>query len=146
MPSLITATIDEMRGYTVVQIQNALNNKINGMSKKQLILLVLALQDAYDEAADPDIADQTQFAYHPNGQWRSSLSVRRDALGVKRGSSGTVRTFTDDTSVDTITTIDYDGADKPVKRVTITYHHDGRQPEMKVESPVVEMPMLRIKG
>lgn len=130
--SLLTATLAQLRGYTRAQIVTALDNKFAVMTKKQLILMLLFLQ-GYNTDDDPEVPDDRQFTYHSNGQWETCLEVARDALGAKRRSVGVRRTFTADTSVDKIVTIDYDAADVAQRRVTIQYYHDGRQPTVTVE-------------
>jgi len=129
---VITTTLSDLRSYSLTQIRTLLANRLAGLTKKQLILLALALQ-TFDIDEDPDMADESQFAYAPDGQWRSRLDVIRDAEGTRRASRGVVRTFTADGTTDSVVTVDYNASDRPIKRTTVQYYHDGRQPTVKVE-------------
>lgn len=85
MPTLLTVTLAQLRSYTAAQIATALKNKIDTLTKRQLINLVLAIQ-SYDTDTDAQQGDDPVVTYGADGQVASQVQVIRNVLGNKVGS------------------------------------------------------------
>lgn len=92
MPNLLNVSLSQLRSYTAAQIATALKTKIDTLTKRQLINLVLAIQDwqTDSEAQEPDNPVVTLGA---DGQVASQVQVVRDVLNIKKGSTRTDWTY-----------------------------------------------------
>jgi hypothetical protein len=78
MGILSDLTLEDLRNATLVQIQTAIKNKLAGLSKKQLIILILRVADI--DVENFEIQDKEEGEDGPNGQvWR--IRTIRDVLG-----------------------------------------------------------------
>lgn len=78
MGILSDLTLEDLRNATLVQIQTAIKNKLAGLSKKQLIILILKVADI--DVENFEIQDKEEGKDGPNGQvWR--IRTIRDVLG-----------------------------------------------------------------
>ena len=118
-------TIEDLRNATLLQIQTAISNKLKNLTKRQLIILILKVVDIDIESFE--IQDREEGADGPNGQiWK--LRIFRDVLGNKLNSQRIEWTYYPNRSIDEITTIQFDAANKEVSRKVIKHFKDGRQP------------------
>ena len=113
-------TIDQLRAATVTQIRTVLKNKIDTLSKKQLIEFIF---DYAEHFPDPPI--RTDRA---DSQPLTLLEVDKDALGAKLGTRRVTWSYYTSGEVDTITIETLDAADKVTATKAIKHYKDGQQP------------------
>ncbi|MBU1067399.1 hypothetical protein KKE60_06400, partial [Patescibacteria group bacterium] len=80
MPNLTDIPQDELlarlRAATAAQIRTAMKNRINNMTKRQLIVFLMDAMDFEDDT--PPVTTSW-----PDSQIKSRLEITRDALGAK---------------------------------------------------------------
>lgn len=118
-------TIEQLRAATVTQIRTALKNKIDLLTKKQLIEFILDFVDVFPSPLF--------WTYRKDKQPLTMLELSKDALGVKLGSRRVTWSYYGDevgTPVDTITIETLDAADKVTVTRVVKHYKDGRQPSV----------------
>ncbi|MDO8704074.1 MAG: hypothetical protein Q7J84_03930 [Sulfuricaulis sp.] len=130
MPALSTLTLAQLRSFTAVQIATALKNRIDGLTKRQLINLVLAIQD-YQTETEATLSDAPSVTTNPDGQVASQVEVTRDVLGAKSGTRRTDWSYyaplpgREQGCVDVIRVRTYDASDKVLTDVKTERHKNG---------------------
>lgn len=112
-------TLEQMRKATKAQIINWITNKLQNMTKKQIIMLLLGIVNVHRK---PEII------YRFDGQIESRLEVIEDALGDKVGSILIVYSYYPGGEVDEIVISERDVDDAEIKRQVIKHYLDRRQP------------------
>ena len=128
MATLSDVTIEQLRALTVTQLRNAIKNKVDAMSKVQLIRLILGGTD-FDKVVT--MQDNPVQTYYPDGQVKSKLVVNRDVLGAKVGSKRWDFAYYDKLSPRPIKEVihtELDASDVVVGKKVIQYFTDGQQP------------------
>ena len=126
--NLAGLTLDQLRAATATQIRTRIKDKIDTMTKLQLIRLILRLVD-FDADAIVALADSPVCTYQPDRQIALQMDVTRDMLGSKIGSRRVTWTYYPTGEVDIITTEELDANDQVVKTLPPVKHFtDGRQP------------------
>ena len=135
MPNLTDIPQDELlarlRAATVDQIRTAMKNRINNMTKRQLIVFLMDAMD-FEDGMPPATTSW------PDGQSKNRLEITRDALGAKVRSRLTSWTYYPTSEVDTITIRERDASDVEVRQRRIKHFTDGRQPEIDVNGDSYE--------
>lgn len=118
-------TLEKLRAATKEQIITAINNKLQAMTKKNIIILVLRLVgvdiDTYELLGLVELDDG------PNGQVRRRWTTT-DVLGNKLKSLSVDWTYYPAGPVDEITIKWLDAADAVTSTRIIKHFIDGRQP------------------
>jgi len=127
MGILSDLTLQDLRAATVLGIRTAITNKINGMTKKQLIILILKVADV--DIENFEIEEKTVFVEGPEGEI-SRLMVSFDALGNKIKSHKIDRIYYPTGEIDTITLTELDALDVVKSVRKIKHYIDGKQPEI----------------
>ena len=126
MGILSDLTIQDLRNATLVQIQTAIKNKVDNLSKKQLIILILKVADIDIEKFE--IQDREEGEGDSRGQlWQ--LRVMRDVLGNKLRSTRFDWSYYPTGTVDIVTTTEMDAEDRVILIKRLKHYPDGRQPE-----------------
>ena len=127
MATLSDLTLEQLRAATVIQIRTALKNRIDLLSKRQLIRMLLALKGCdLDELVQ--VAESGPSLYRPDGQIRERTEVRRSELGDKLGGRRATWSYYETGEVDEITIVELDASGAETSRRTIKHFKDGRQP------------------
>lgn len=113
MGILSDLTIQDLRAATLAQIKTAVTNKINGLTKKQLIVLIL-------KVAGLDIEN---FEIEEKG-------VVYDVLGNKIRSKKIEFTFYPTGEMDLIVLREFNNLDVIINVKKIKHYLDGKQPEL----------------
>ena len=112
-------TLEQIRAATKTQIINWITNKLENMTKKKIIMLVMNIVN---------VGRKPEVTYRPDGQVESRLVVEEDALGAKVGSVLIINSYYPGGEIDEIMISDRDVGDVEIKRLTIKHYLDGRQP------------------
>ena len=117
-------TLAQLRAATKAQIITAIVNRLQDMTKRQIIIWLL---DEVDR-----ITDNPVRVHRPDGQIESQTDVERDTeTGAKTGSRVVTWTYYPTGEVDEITITNKDAADKTIGKPKVIKHFtDGRQPEV----------------
>jgi len=115
MGILSDLTIQDLRSATLAQLKTAVTNKINLMTKKQIIILIL-------RAADVDIEN---FEIEEN-------KVVYDALGNKIRSWSIDYIYYPTGEIDLIILKKFDALDALIEEKKIKHYLDGKQPHFLV--------------
>jgi hypothetical protein len=119
---LADITLAQLQAASAAQIRTVITNRINAMTKKQLVALVWSVV-APDDIA---YADAPVVVCDKNGQMTSLTEVTRDALGVRTGGRVITWTYYEKTgAVDTITISTRDAADIETDRKVIKHDPSG---------------------
>lgn len=120
-------TLEQLRAATKEQIINVINNRLQNMTKKQIIILILRLVgveiDTYELEETIDSQDG------PNGQILRRY-VRKDVLGNILSKLNIDWTYYDNGPVHEITLTDLDPSDNITAKRIIKHFLDGRQPNL----------------
>ena len=123
MLNLEDITIEQLRSATKDQIVNFVTNKLNNMSKRQIILWL------WDEVSE--IADEPIRTYRKDGQIESQVEANRDIESGELINGRRIDwTYYSTGEVDTITIRELDGLGVEAKKKIIKHYKDGRQPEV----------------
>lgn len=128
MASLSGMTLAEMRAATATQIRNPMKNRLDTLTKAQLMRLELWVRE-WEPSATIPVPDKAATTYAADGQIASREVITRDVLGAI---AKTIRHqwayYPAGREVDTITRIELDAGGGEVSRRTIKHFTDGRQP------------------
>ena len=122
MPNLSNLTLAQLRAATSAQIVTAITNKLNTLTKRQLIEFLLDVVD---------FPDNPVCTYRADGQIASETVIARDALGAKTGTRVITWTYFDKlprTPVSVITVRELNTADAETSKRSIQHFADGSQP------------------
>lgn len=112
-------TLEQIRAATKAQIINWITDKLNNMTKKQIIELVMEFVT---------VSRKPEITYRPDGQVASRLDVEQDVLAVKVGSVLTTHSYYPGGEIDEIAISERDANDAEIRRRVIKHYLDGRQP------------------
>jgi hypothetical protein len=126
MPLLSEITLEQLRSYTKAKIINWITTKLNGMTKRKLIMF---LWDEIQEMQRDPIR-----TYRADGQIESQAEIQEDIeTGAQTGKRTTAWTYYPTGEVDEITISNYDALDGLLKRKIIKHYRDGKQPTVTEE-------------
>ena len=124
MPNLTNYSLDQLRAATKPQILTAISSRLTAMTRRQLVLWLLDLDDQNSAVSDAPIG-----AYRKDGQVESQIEVERDAeTGARVGGRVTTWTYFPTGEVDTVIISERNAADKEMAKRVIKHFTDGRQP------------------
>lgn len=124
MPLLEEITLAQLRGYTKAQIINYVTKKLNGMTRRKLIMLL------WDEIQE--IPREPVRAYRKDEQIESQIEIQEDAeTGEQTGKRALNWTYYPTGEVDEITISEFDASNALLKRKVIKHYTDGKQPTVK---------------
>ena len=126
MGILSDLSLDKLRGLAVGAIRAGVIQKINSLTKKQLIILILKVPDV--DVDNLEMAEETGKD-GPNGQI-SRLRLIKDVLGNKLRSTNFGWSYYPGNEVDIIATTELDQADQVLSTKKLKHYTDGRQPEI----------------
>ena len=122
MPNITTLTRAQIIALNQGQLRAAINQVINGWTKREMVLFLL----------DSDrIVDTPIITRRVDGQVETYVEVERDMeTDVRIGGRRLTYTYYPTGEVDTIVISQRDAADKEKSKRTIKHFKDGRQPEV----------------
>ena len=117
---LENVTLEQLRAATKAQIVTFITNKLNSMTKRQIIIWLM----------DADVINIAPVVVRrPDGQLSSMTDVVRDVESdVQISKRVTEWSYYPTREVDTITIKTYDGSNALIGTRTIKHFTDGRQP------------------
>ena len=118
-------TLEQLKGATKEQIISRINDKLNSMTKRQIIEWIWTIRAI--AIADNVFPDESIAVDGKNGQI-SRLEVFRDILGNKLKSTNLEWSYYPSGPVDIITITEMDATDKIISVKKLKHYTDGRQP------------------
>ena len=122
-------TLPQLKDADVTVIRTKFKQKLDLMTKKQLIILYLKGNDI--DIENLEIQDRPSEEYWPDGQIKERINVTRDVLGNMISKEKMTVTYYDmkDRERDIMIFTRYDSQDKELSVRKLKHYPDGRQPE-----------------
>jgi len=122
-------TLQQLKDADVTVIRTKFKQKLDLMTKKQLIILYLKGNDL--DIENLEIQGRPSEEYWPDGQIKERINVTRDVLGNMISKEKMTVTYYDtkDRERDIMIFTRYDSQDKELSVRKLKHYPDGRQPE-----------------